>query len=199
MTGSRPLPAAPAHSLTALLLTLALALGMALGAVLGATPASAHAGLTSSNPEDGAVLDTLPGEIVLEFTEEMSTPAFVVVTDSEGNTLQTGDPVIDGATVRQSIDPATHAGRHTIAYRVVSTDGHPVQGHVRVTVELDADGDLATETASTEIQGADSVADDASADSDSTTRSTGFIIAGVVALGLALLLGVLALTRRGRP
>ncbi|WP_110239865.1 copper resistance CopC family protein [Nocardioides gilvus] len=190
MTRSRSIPAVIACALTAVLMTLGLS--------LGATPALAHAGLTSSNPENGAVLDALPGEVVLEFTEEIGAPAFVVVTDSDGHTLQTGDPVIDGATVRQSIDAATHAGRHTIAYRVVSTDGHPIQGHVRVTVDPGADAGLATETASTGITGADSAADDASADSDSGMGSTPLIVAGVVVLLLALLLGVLALTKRGR-
>lgn len=197
MTHSRSFLAALASTITALLLTL--------GLMLSATPAMAHAGLTSSTPEDGATLKALPGEIVLEFTEEVSTPAFVAVTDPDNRRLESGDPVIDGATVRQSIDPATHAGLHTIAYRVVSADGHPVTGHVRVTVEFPAeeesDGEAATlESPEAEASESESPALDAAdaENDDSGTNRAPLIAGGVVLLLVALLLGVLALTKRGR-
>lgn len=185
----------------AALASASLALLLTLGLTLVAAPATAHAGLTSSNPEEGATLDALPSEIVLEFTEEITTPAFVVVTDPDGSALQTGDPVIDGATVRQRIDPATQAGLHTIAYRVVSADGHPVQGHVRVTVELEG-GDNASPNVSADTPASDSATDDAADEGAADTSPlvpTPLLVAGAVVLLLVvLLLGVLALTMRGR-
>lgn len=180
------------------------ALALMLGLTLAAAPAMAHAGLTSSNPEEGAILKELPSEIVLEFTEEIGTPAFVAVTDPDNRRLDDGDPEIDGATVRQRIDPATHAGLHTIAYRVVSADGHPVTGHVRVTVEFPddgSDGSTGVDSEPAVETSADAASDEASEETETDTEgtsSTTLVAGGVIGLLVALLLGVLALSKRGR-
>lgn len=189
------------RSVLALLGSSFTALALLLGLTLAASPASAHAGLTSSNPEEGATLKELPSEIVLEFTEEIGTPAFVAVTDPDNRRLDDGDPVLDGATVRQRIDPATHAGLHTIAYRVVSADGHPVTGHVRVTVEFADDAGPAGSTGADSDPSADAASDEASDETESDTEGTSnarFVAGAVVGVLVALLLGVLALSRRGR-
>lgn len=190
MPRSRSFPAVLTSALALLLLTLGLTLG-------AAAPATAHAGLTSSNPEEGATLDALPDEVVLEFTEEISAPAYVVVTDSNGGALQSGETMIDGATVRQRLDPAVRSGLHTIAYRVISTDGHPVQGHVRVTVNLQ-EGDEATPSPPDSAATADASDDSAADDSSPLVPTPLLVVGGVVAALVALLLGVLALTKRGR-
>ena len=103
-----------------------------------APPAHAHAGLVDSDPADGSTLTQLDDEVVLTFSEEVRDPVTVVVTDPEGTGLQTGDPIVDGTEVRQSVEPAVVAGLHTIAYRVISADGHPITGQVRATVEVAA-------------------------------------------------------------
>lgn len=114
-----------------------------------APPAAAHAGLVDSDPADGSTVAGFDGEVVLTFSEEVTEPVTVIVTDPEGTGLQSGDPVVDGTRVRQSVDPAVVAGLHTIAYRVISSDGHPITGQVRVTVEAPEGEPEATEPAST--------------------------------------------------
>lgn len=49
------------------------------------------------------------------------------------NELIGSDPA-DGATVSMLVRPLEPAGQYTIAYQVLSADGHPVRGAVRFTV-----------------------------------------------------------------
>ena len=101
--------------------------------LLWAAPASAHAGLVSSTPENGARLDTLPAEVSLTFNEEISEPAYVVVTAPDGSRESGGDPEVSGDTVTQQLTGGQE-GTYIAAYRVVSEDGHPVTGRVEFSV-----------------------------------------------------------------
>ena len=103
-------------------------------APLGVGPASAHASLVSSDPRDGATLDRLPSRVSFTFSEDVVTPAYVVVRTADGSDVTSGEPVVDGATVSQELDGSAATGEVTLAYRVVSVDGHPVTGELAVTV-----------------------------------------------------------------
>jgi methionine-rich copper-binding protein CopC len=101
--------------------------------LLPAAPAWAHAALIGSDPEAGATLAALPGAATLEFSEEMADPAYVVVTAADGTSVTDGDPVVDGREVTQALVDGP-AGTYTLAFRVVSGDGHPVTGELTFTV-----------------------------------------------------------------
>jgi methionine-rich copper-binding protein CopC len=88
-------------------------------------PAAAHTGLSSSSPKDGATVQNLPGEVVLEFTEPVGEPE-VEVTASDGTVVSDGEPEALGRTVTEPLTTDGPSGTYTIAYRVVSADGHPV-------------------------------------------------------------------------
>lgn len=92
---------------------------------LGALPASAHAGLVRAVPGDGATVTTAPSRVRLVFDETMRAPASVVVTGPSGTRVQQGPVrVLDNiASVRVDV---TAVGRYSVAFRVVSADGHPV-------------------------------------------------------------------------
>ncbi|HEY9440874.1 MAG TPA: copper resistance CopC family protein [Thermopolyspora sp.] len=118
---------------TAALLT-ALALGLAvlmMGTVL-AMPAFAHTALRSSDPEQHATVESLT-KVTLRFTDQVRLPA-VVVRGPDGVAYQTGVPETDGPIVTQNVRGPLPAGAYTLAYRVVSADGHPVQGQIPFTV-----------------------------------------------------------------
>ncbi len=102
-------------------------------AMLGLTgTALAHATLIGSDPADGAVVTTAPTVVTLTFDDALEDfEPTVVVTGPDGQTYQSGAATIDGATVSNAVSPLTAAGAYTIAYRVVSDDGHPVEGQVR--------------------------------------------------------------------
>lgn len=93
-------------------------------------PASAHATLVRSDPRDGASLPSEPRTVSVTFNEDVATPAQLQVTAPDGTRLADGQPTIDGATVTQPLRTSGQAGDYTLAYRVVSADGHPVSGEV---------------------------------------------------------------------
>lgn len=111
-------------------LPVALAAALYLVLVCAVGPASAHASLVGSDPEDGAALDTEPTKVSIKFNEDVSTPAQLEVTAPDGTALADGDATVDGRTVSQTVQASGHAGTYTMAYRVVSADGHPVSGEI---------------------------------------------------------------------
>ncbi len=114
--------------------------GLAL--LLGAAPAFAHTKLQSSDPADGASLDTAPQRVSLTFNENM-TPGFstINVVGPEGGTrYETGEVAVEGGVVSTELLPLGPAGRYEIGYRVVSADGHPVTGSVAFTLTTPGPG-----------------------------------------------------------
>ncbi|MGA1649374.1 MAG: copper resistance CopC family protein, partial [Ilumatobacteraceae bacterium] len=93
--------------------------------------ASAHASLESSEPAPSAVLEASPSAIRLEFTEAV-TPASdaVVVYDSDGDAIRSGDARLGESSTSIVLDdlPELSDGLYAVAWRVVSSDGHLVQG-----------------------------------------------------------------------
>lgn len=107
--------------------------------VATASPALAHDELTGTDPADGAVVDAVPDAVTLTFSRPLladAGTAVVEVTDAAGEQIQDGAPVIDGATVTQAINaPVSADGAYQVAWKVVSTDGHPISGGFSFTVE----------------------------------------------------------------
>ncbi|MGW4756614.1 copper resistance CopC/CopD family protein [Streptomyces chartreusis] len=101
--------------------------------LLGGTgPASAHAALRGTDPEDGSVLKSAPRDITLTFTESVGLleDSFRVL-DPDGRRLRTGEPehARGGAeTARVTLPAKLAEGTYTVAWRVVSADSHPVSG-----------------------------------------------------------------------
>lgn len=97
--------------------------------VLGvAGAASAHAGLESASPADGAVVADAPSEITLNFSERVSVqPDGVRVLDADANRRDKGTATASGSTVTVPLDDLSDGG-YVVAWRIVSDDGHPVSG-----------------------------------------------------------------------
>ncbi|MEU2024419.1 copper resistance protein CopC [Streptomyces sp. NPDC016469] len=125
---ARRRPLAAAGLLTALL-------GAVLGLLLAvAAPASAHAALTGSDPQDGAVVATAPTEVTLTFSEQVALGADSIrVLDPSGKRadtetaprdLHSGSTVKYGVTLRGGLGDGTY----TVAWQAVSADSHPVSG-----------------------------------------------------------------------
>ena len=103
----------------------ALALAVA-GVAASATAASAHATLGSTTPRAGAVVQGPPAAVRLTFDEAVGTPAFIAVTGPQGR-VDTGATRVAGAVVSVALEKSLPAGRYSVAFRVVSDDGHPVE------------------------------------------------------------------------
>jgi copper resistance protein C len=116
---------------TGLLRVLGVMLLSITGMLAAAAPAFAHSQLVSSDPSDGANLDAGPAQVSLTFNEDMP-PGFdtIAVIGPDGAAWQAGEVTASGPTISIPLAPLGPAGRYQIGYRVVSADGHPVQGSI---------------------------------------------------------------------
>ncbi|MFG3239373.1 copper resistance CopC/CopD family protein [Streptomyces sp. NPDC048157] len=131
-----PAPSTPAarRPLAAAALLAAL-VGMVFGLLLGgAGPASAHAALTGSDPQDGAVVATAPKEVTLNFSEQVALgDDSIRILDPNGKRADTAAAPRDlqsGSTVKYgvSLHSGLPDGTYTVAWQAVSADSHPVSG-----------------------------------------------------------------------
>ncbi|NUO33789.1 MAG: copper resistance protein CopC/CopD [Dermatophilaceae bacterium] len=105
------------------------ALALALSGIALATPAWAHAELVSSTPASGTRLEAPPRSVQLTFTESVDLVAGGLrLLDGSGRTLATPEPVASGRTVTWPMPPSLGRGAYVVTWRVVSSDGHPVDG-----------------------------------------------------------------------
>ncbi|MFE3448206.1 copper resistance protein CopC [Nonomuraea sp. NPDC059194] len=116
----------PLAALTALLA--ALLTGLVAAVVVAAPPAFAHDALKSSDPKKDSTVKTLE-QVELEFNATPKLP-FVIVRSADGAEVQEGKPEIDGKVVTQRLKGVLPDGGYTIAFRVVSSDGHPIEGEI---------------------------------------------------------------------
>ena len=102
-------------------------------------PASAHTALVSSNPEAGAVLTEAPSEIRLKFNENLllvsdKNPNKIELFDSSGAVVS-GVTSVSGPEVFATLNEELASGNYRVSYRVVSGDGHPIEGEYEFTVD----------------------------------------------------------------
>ncbi|MGW4232428.1 copper resistance CopC/CopD family protein [Streptomyces sp. NPDC004980] len=136
---------------------LATLISLLFGLVLaGASPASAHAALTGSDPQDGAVVATAPKEVTLTFSEQIAMgDGSIRVLDPSGKRADTGAPrdLTSGGAVRYGI--TLHGGlpdgTYTVAWQAVSVDSHPVAG--AFTFSVGAPSETTVTLPSTEVGG----------------------------------------------
>ena len=123
-------------SLLRLLIAASLALA---GSLTFVASANGHASLLYSTPEDGAALDVAPEDVRFTFSEELFAELIEVsVLDSAGELVmateaeQTPPPGTDVIVPWPSDLPP---GEYSVAFRVVSADGHPVTGQITFSYE----------------------------------------------------------------
>ncbi|MBP1327583.1 methionine-rich copper-binding protein CopC [Leucobacter exalbidus] len=122
-------------------LTAVAALALAGLAMGPASPALAHDELVSSEvvtAPDGAV-----EAIQLSFSNsiiELGTE--FVITDATGTDATAGAPEVSGPNVTQPLAADLEAGDYAGAWRVVSSDGHPIDGAFTLSVAADGSAEL---------------------------------------------------------
>lgn len=174
-----------------------------------ASPAAAHDALIGSNPENGSSLEQAPESITLEYSANLiDAGTLVEVASGDGTIVSTGAPQIIGTEVTQALEPELPAGDYTVAWRVTSSDGHPIDSEgtgdavaFTVTVGVPAAGEtpeatgtpepeVTTPTAPDEEDGAE---DDGAIEGSAGSEQTPWIaivgaIAGIGILAAAILL-----------
>ena len=131
-----------ARRLVTVLLTACVAL------LLGAAPAFAHTRLEGSNPADKSSVDSAPSTVSLQFNEDVQSEfAALTVVGPDGTQYQTGGVTASNGQVSTAVSPLGPAGTYQIGYRVVSDDGHPVQGRLSFTLTAPGPGAAAPASA----------------------------------------------------
>ncbi|GAA3379131.1 copper resistance protein CopC [Streptomyces racemochromogenes] len=134
MTAIAPAPPSARVRATALLPRLALVIAALLATLFtAAAPATAHAALTASDPQDGAVVATAPAQVTLSFSEQVAMgDDSIRVMDPQGKRVDTGElrDMCSGSTVRYgtALHPGLPNGTYTVAWQAVSADSHPISG-----------------------------------------------------------------------
>lgn len=109
--------------------------------LLGAGTASAHNALIDSDPADGAALTASPTEVTLTFNDVVQNlqPLITVVGPTGGR--WEGSPVsVLNNTASVPVNPLGPAGTYTVAYRIISSDGHAVEGTTTFTLKSPGTG-----------------------------------------------------------
>ncbi|GAA4522912.1 copper resistance protein CopC [Brachybacterium paraconglomeratum] len=199
---------APARSAPARLVTLlALCSAMLLAVLLAMpAPAQAHDTLLSTDPEDGATLETSPEALTFTFSADvLEVSPLVRISDESGTELAEIVPTVDGPVATATLEEPLPAGTLTIQWRVVSSDGHPIEGTQTLTIEQGpaepaapsdsggaAESDAATSDAGGAEQATDATAEpteSAEAGTDTQASEGGDADGGI---SMPLLIGILA-------
>jgi len=112
---------------------LIVALSLAALAFLNTPMASAHGEIVSTFPEQYTNATPIPTQVWIQFDGNLQTLDgqainTIDVVDSTGLTVSYGDPVIDGGKISTKLSGQSAPGVFTVNYRIVSEDGHPVEG-----------------------------------------------------------------------
>lgn len=103
--------------------------------------ANAHDYLTGSSPENGASVKSSPKDITMTFSAELQqlsgTDSTVVALSQAGKKIPTTAST-KGTTVTVVPDAELASGKYTLAVRVISSDGHPVEDSISFTVDVPA-------------------------------------------------------------
>jgi len=112
---------------------LLIALCLAGLAFLSSPIASAHGEIVSTFPEQYTNATPIPTQVWIEFDGNLQTLDgqainTIDVVDSTGLTVSYGDPIIEGGKISTKLSGQSAPGVFTVNYRIVSEDGHPVEG-----------------------------------------------------------------------
>ena len=178
------------------------ALAALLTLVLGlfaAAPAQAHDELVASNPAAEEQLDQVPEEVVLTYSAEiMDIGNAIEITDPQGEVVSQGEPVVEGRDISQAISGADAEGTYTVTWRVVSSDGHPIEGRYEFTVGTASDSAASDSASSAQDDASTEAAENAAEQAESQgINPLVWVLLGVLVLAVVIAVVVYS-TRRGR-
>jgi len=158
---------------------------------------AAHASLERSFPAEGAVLEEPPDRVELVFSEPVEAAVSKVTLERVGGEpVELGDLESEGNALRAAVTGKLQPGEYALNYRVLSADGHPVEGKVSFQVaapgpgtpgeEQDATQPDSTTPPQTPGQGGDARAEEERGDAN-RGASWPWILGGAAVLAAALL------------
>lgn len=115
--------------------------------VFVAAPVTAHTELQSSDPANGATLQTVPETVTLTFGEDLLAGGDrIVAKDDTGVQVNLGPSQVKGANLSANWPATADGGTYTVSYRAVAADGHPLEGRIRFTIVTESAAPVASPT-----------------------------------------------------
>jgi methionine-rich copper-binding protein CopC len=175
-----------------LLLAAVLAAG---GVLASASAASAHDKLESTSPKQGSSVASPPAAVTLAYSERVLKLGSRIRVVGPAGDVADGDPSFTDQVVRQPIRPDAPAGTYSVEWQVTSSDGHPIAGTWRFTIQnagvaattAPAPTTAPATTAAPEPTAVTTTAVSDAATDDDSGGSTGLVVA-VTAIAAAVLL-----------
>ena len=101
--------------------------------ILSSPTSFAHGQIVTSYPLMDSVSSPTPNQVWIEFDGQLQQIEGEVVntlkvTDSTGLVVSSEEAVIEGAKISTQVSDQSVGGVFTVQYRIVSEDGHPVEG-----------------------------------------------------------------------
>lgn len=101
--------------------------------ILSSPTSFAHGQIVTSYPLMDSVSSPTPSQVWIEFDGQLQQIEGEVVntlkvTDSTGLVVSSEEAVIEGAKISTQVSDQSVGGVFTVQYRIVSEDGHPVEG-----------------------------------------------------------------------
>ena len=112
--------------------------------LLTGAPASAHASLLSSDPEEGSVVAAVPDQLVLTFNEPVRLDQVQAFTPAGDDWSVTAEAQDNRLVVVPQEDPGT--GTVVVAWKVISADGHVVGGSLTFSIGSRSSGATAAQS-----------------------------------------------------
>lgn len=167
-------------------------------ALLGAVaPASAHDAAESTSPAAGATVAAPPEKVSITFNKNpLAIGAQIAVTDTAGTSWADGPVEIVDNVASERLKPGAPAGLYTVAWRVASSDGHPIEGSFTFTASAGAAGSTAAAavpTMGTQQPGITTAPDPVPSSAEPFPWS--LVIFVGTAIGILVVLGLMAKSR----
>ena len=98
-----------------------------------ASSADAHAQVISTVPKSNATIKALPAFVFVEFDGNLLDFAeginSIQITDTKGKRVDTNKNLLGGSRLSTTLKAGVKPGKYKVMYRIVSEDGHPVNGY----------------------------------------------------------------------
>ena len=98
----------------------------------------AHSSLIEQLPKGNSTITAMPQEVKLTFDEELldlGSGNSVIVRNPDGKEVTTGATKLLGSNISRELTASSVPGNYSVSYRVVSADGHVVEGTYQFTLK----------------------------------------------------------------
>lgn len=95
----------------------------------------AHTGLEDSTPKDGEVIKEPIQQITLSFATKVEQTSTIEILNSDGESVNLGNFVIEDSEIWATFLQPLENDNYKVIWKIVGTDGHPINGDFSFTVE----------------------------------------------------------------